>query len=541
MPVLKIYFSRFQRMTGLSRETIVDRLPYLGLDIEGEDPDAIRVEYNPNRADFSTDYGIARALRGLVGKELGPPEYKVLKGVVSVKVDANLRKVRPYIVCAAVRGLKMDDETIRQLISMQEDLHNGIARKRKKAAIGLHNMDAVKPPLTYAGVPSSFEFIPLGESKKMAVAKVLTDTETGVQYGRILAGASTFPMLRDSAGTVLSFPPIINGNVTKVDTSTKNVLVDVTSTDERVGGDALAIICAALSDAGGALESVRIDHPDSSRSSPDLSPTRMKFDQTLTTSLTGLDLGASEMARCLERSRLGLDGEGYAVIPRYRIDIIHPVDLVEEVAIGYGLDKIEPIYPPSSEPGSLNRLNVCLDRVSESISMAGFIETMNFDLADAASLYTRFSRSPDLRIEVENPRTIEHSLLRDSILPSLMSVLSRNVQASYPQRVFEVGRVFLREGKRIVEKPRAAALVAHSSSSFSEAKMYLEALVSTQLGESIRTVPSVHWAFAEGRTAEVLVKNQSIGYLGEIRPPALAAFGLDIPVAGYEIDLDPFL
>ena len=146
MPVLRIFFSRFEKMTGLSRETIVDRLPYLGLDIEGEDPDSIRIEYNPNRADFSTDYGIARALRGLVGTEAGPPEYKATRARSRLEVDANLHEVSPYIVCATATGLKMDDETIRQLISMQEDLHNGIARKRKKAAIGLHNMDAVRAP-----------------------------------------------------------------------------------------------------------------------------------------------------------------------------------------------------------------------------------------------------------------------------------------------------------------------------------------------------------------------------------------------------------
>ena len=528
-------------MTGLSRETIVDRLPFLGLDIESEDSDSIRIEYNPNRADFSTDYGIARALRGLVGAEVGPPEYRVDRGTSSVRVDPNLAKIRPYIACAAARGLKMDDETIRQLISMQEDLHNGIARKRKKAAIGLHNMDVVKPPLTYAGVPASFEFVPLGSNKKMSIEKILGETETGIQYGPILRNASSYPILSDSAGTVLSFPPIINGSVTKVDTSTRNILVDVTSTDPRIGDDALAIICAALADAGATIESVQVDYQHVMKVTPDLAPTKMKFDRELATSMTGLDLGLSEMSRCLERSRLGLDGDGDAIIPRYRVDIIHPVDLVEEVVIGYGLDKIEPLYPPSKEPGSLNSGNVALDRVSESVSMAGFIETINFDLVDVASLYTRFSRSPDSRIEVENPRTVEHSVLRDSILPSLMAALSRNVQATYPQKVYEVGRVFLREGPRIVEKPRLSALTAHSSCSFSEAKMYLEALASAHLGESVQTRPAAHWAFAEGRSAEVFVKDQSIGYLGEVKPSALAAFGLDVPVAGYEIDLGLFL
>jgi phenylalanyl-tRNA synthetase beta chain len=541
LPVLKIYFSRLGKMTGLSNERILDRLPFLGLDIESVDAESVRIEYNPNRADFSTDYGIARALKGLVGSEVGLPSYQVAAGPIRVEADANLSKVRPWIACAAVRGMKLDDETVRQLISMQEDLHNGIGRKRKKAAIGLHNLDAIKPPLRYRGMSGSFEFAPLGSAKKMTISEILRETDTGVAYGQILKGAAVYPVLYDSKDVVLSFPPIINGNATKVDAGTRNMFIDVTSIDERVGAEALAIICSALADAGGKIETVRVEYADSSRTTPDLSPQAMKFDEKLAARMTGLDLSQAEMKDCLARSRIGLDAEGIALIPRYRVDIIHPVDLAEEVAIGYGLDMIEPLYPASKEPGRLARVNSILDSVSESVAMAGFIETMGYDLVDADSLYQKFSRSGDSRIEVENPRTLEHHLLRDSTLPSLMSTLARNVKAAYPQRVFEVGRVYTRGGSGIDETPKLAALVAHSSSSFSEAKMYLEALVREHLGKGIETRVAQHWAFADGRCAEVTVDGMAIGHLGEVKPSAVAAFGLDVPVAAFEIDLSSFL
>jgi phenylalanyl-tRNA synthetase beta chain len=528
-------------MTGLSQERILDRLPFLGLDIESVDADSVRIEYNPNRPDFSTDYGIARALKGLVGSEVGLPTYQVADGPIRVKADSNLAQVRPWIACAVARGLKLDDETVRQLISMQEDLHNGIGRKRKKAAIGLHNLEAILPPFHYKGVPESFQFAPLGSARKMSIGEILRETETGVAYGPILRGATVFPMLYDSEDTVLSFPPVINGNATRVDTSTKNLFIDVTSTDERVGGEALAIICSALADAGGRMESVRVDYKDSSRITPDLSPMEMKFDAKLAAKMTGLDLSPSEMRDCLARSRIGLNSDGRALIPRYRVDVIHPVDLAEEVAIGYGLDRIVPLYPASKEPGRLARANSSLDKVSESVAMAGFIETMNYDLMDAVSLYERFSRSADSRIEVDNPRTLEHHILRDSILPSLMTTLARNVKAAYPQRVFEVGRVFMRDGSDIVEAPHLAAVVAHSSSSFSEAKMYLEALVREHLSTGTETRVAQHWAFADGRCAEVLVNGAGIGFVGELKPSAVAAFGLDVPVAGFELDLSRFL
>jgi phenylalanyl-tRNA synthetase beta chain len=400
----------------------------------------------------------------------------------------------------------------------------------------LHNLDVLTPPISYRGMPASFEFKPLGAGNKMTIEEILGGTETGRAYGHVLKGHSTYPVLFDSKGIVLSFPPIVNGVDTKVETGTRNLFIDVTSTDERVGDEALAILCSALADAGGSIESVSIVQQGGNRRTPDLSPTRMAFDAELTKTITGLDLTSSQMRDCLMSSRLDLDGRE-ALIPRYRVDIIHPVDLAEEVAIGYGLDRIEPSYPSSPDAGSFAPLAVELDGISDCMSRAGFIETMSYDLVDESSLYGKFSRPSDDRIEIENPRTIEHFLLRDSILPSLMSVLSRSVNAVYPQRVFEVGRVYIRDGPRIVERPQLGALVAHSSSSYSEAKMYLEALVREKFGGVLTTTKGSHWAFADGRCAEIILDMKKVGYIGELDPSAVASFGLDVPVAGFEIDL----
>lgn len=540
MPVVALETGRFSELVGADREKILDRLPYIGLDIESVEIDRIRVEYSPNRPDFGTDYGIAKALRGLLGLELGLKRYEVYPSKIAVSVDPKLSSVRPFIACAIADGLDFDDEDIRQLISLQEDLHNGLGRRRKMVAIGMHDISSLVPPMQYRAADPSFRFLPLGETSLMRLDQILAETETGKTFGRILAGYKHFPILNDSKGTVLSFPPIVNGSATKVTSDTKSMFIDVTSMEMPAGDDVLAIITTTLADMGGKIGSVKVNYQEGARDTPDLSPSRVALDARLINQVTGLELSGKQIVDCLRKSRLDVSGRS-VLIPRYRIDILHPVDIAEEVALGYGIDAIEAEYPPSKEPGSLNRINVGLDRVSESVAMAGFIETMNFDLVDVASLYTKFSRSPDSRIEVENPRTVEHSVLRDSILPSLMAALSRNVQATYPQRIYEVGRVFLRDGSKVVERPRLSALAAHSSSSFSEAKMYLEALALTQLGESIQTRPAGHWAFAEGRSAEVLVKKQGIGYMGEVRPTALAAFGLDVPVAGYEIDLAPFL
>jgi phenylalanyl-tRNA synthetase beta chain len=524
-------------MTGLSKERLLDRLPYLGLDIEGADDESVRIEYNPNRPDFSTDYGIARALRGLIGKETGVKVYRAAPGKLDVFADKNLPKVRPFIACAVARNLRLDEETIRQLISMQEDLHNGLGRKRRKVAIGLHDLEAVSPPVFYGGKDSNFAFVPLGSTEEMTVEEILQKTETGQAYGHILAGAPAYPMLFDSEGVVLSFPPIINGQTTKVATSTRSLFVDVTSTDARLGNEALAIICCALADAGAALETVSVKYAKAKAVTPDLSPSKMKFDAMLTEAITGLSLSKSQMKDSLRRSRLDLDAKGFAIVPSYRVDILHPVDLSEEVVIGYGLDKMTPSYPPSNDAGRFDPTITSVERMCLTMTESGFEETMNFDLVDDSSLYGKFGRSPDSKLEVDNPRTIEHYLLRDSLLPSLMAVLGRNTKNEYPQRAFEAGKVFIRTGASIAEATSIAALSAHSSSSFTEAKMHLQALVERHFGEAAETQPAGHWAFAEGRSARALLKGKPLGYLGEVKPSALAAFGVDVPACGFELDL----
>jgi phenylalanyl-tRNA synthetase beta chain len=537
VPVLKIYFDRFERMTGLSKERILDRLPYLGLDIEGTDNESVRIEYNPNRPDFSTDYGIARALRGLVGKETGLKHYLAAPGKTQVFADKRLPKVRPFIACAVARNLKLDEETIRQLISMQEDLHNGLGRKRRKVAIGFHDLGEITFPAFYSGKDSRFAFTPLGSEGEMTVEEILKRTETGIAYGHILAGAPSYPMLFDSKGVVLSFPPIINGDKTKVDTSTRDLFVDVTSTDARLGDEALAIISCALGDAGAALETVTVNYAKTKTITPELAPTKMKFDVKLAEAVTGLSLSKKEMKDSLRRSRLDLDAKGFASIPRYRVDILHPVDLTEEVVIGYGLDRMTASYPPSSDAGRFDPRITFVEAMCLTMAEAGFEETMSFDLVDDSTLYGNFGRSAGSKLEVDNPRSMEHYLLRDSLLPSLMAVLGRNTKNEYPQKVFEAGKVFLRNGSGLAEATSMAALSAHSSSSFTEAKMHLEALVTKHLGEAAETRPAPHWAFAEGRSAQALIKGTSVGFLGEIKPSALAAFGLDMPVCGFELDL----
>ncbi|MDG6909229.1 MAG: phenylalanine--tRNA ligase subunit beta [Nitrososphaerota archaeon] len=535
MPVVKIDLKRFSRMVGTDRKTILDRIPYVGLDIESTDRDSVRVEYSPNRPDFGTDFGIARALRGLLGKETGLPTFPATDSGIKVSVDRRLSSVRPFIACATANGLNLEEEDVRQIISLQEDLHNGLGRRRRVVAIGLHDLDAVSPPFSYRGVGSSFTFVPLGGREPRTIASILSESLEGKAFGGALGGTRLYPVITDSKGVALSFPPIINGEATRVTGETKNLFIDVTGTDSRACDDVLAVIATTLAEAGGRLGTVTIGH-ETPRRTPDLSPVVLPLDEKMVASVLGLRLTRSDIVRCLARSRLGVKGRK-VLAPRYRVDLLHPVDVAEEVALGYGMDRIGPLYPESRHPGQFDRFEEFLDSASTVLAGAGMIELMTFELTDEGSLYSKFRRPGSDRIAVQNPKSSEHSLLRDSLIPSLMASLSSNVKADYPQRVFEIGRVFARAGDRVSESWHLGCLVAHSQSSFTEAKMYLESVCRILSGREAKAVEGRHWAFAQGRSASVMVDSAEIGCVGELEPAAIDAFGLGVPVAGFEVDL----
>ena len=536
MPVVRLELARFTKLVGAGKKEILDRLPYIGLDIESADSDSIRVEYSPNRPDFGTDYGIARALRGLLGEETGLPEFRTKPTGIAVSVDRRLSRVRPYIACCVATGLRLDDEDIRQIISLQEDLHNGLGRKRRTVAVGLHDLDAVSPPLSYRGVTPDFEFLTLGAEKPSSIRSILSGTYEGRTYGHVFGSSRTFPVITDSKGTVLSFPPIINGDATKVTTKTKRMFVDVTSTDQKAGDDVLAILATTLSEAGGKLGSVIVKYPHSARTTPDLSPTELRLDIGLVNSMIGLELPRKEVLACLARSRMGVKG-AKALGPRYRVDLLHPVDVAEEVALGYGMDRIRPVYPPSKTPGMFNRFEEFLDSVSTVMAGAGMVEMMTYELTDRRSLYDAFGRSSSEKVTVQNPRSLDHSMLRDALVPALMAALSGNVKSDYPQRVFEIGRVYTRARGGVKESWHLGSLVAYSQASYTEAKMYLEASCRLVAGKEVTTRQAQHWAFSPGRCAQVAMKGQGLGHVGEVTPGAIDAFGIGVPVSGFEIDL----
>ena len=542
MPVVTLYKDRIERLVGKGIDEVKAVLPYIALDIEDESYEYIKVEYNPNRPDYSTDYGIARALKGLMDVEVGMPRIDVTPSDVRFIVDSTT-DVRPYIVGLLALNGRMDGEDIRQLIGMQEDLHMGIGRRRRKASIGIHDYDKVKPPFYYTTVDSGYSFVPLNHRSSMSIKDILSSTDVGREYAYIL-GTNRYPIIRDSNGDVLSFPPIINAELTKVSENSKNLLVEVTATDLNAAYDILAVIAVTLNDMGFSVGSVEVRYEDGntgkSMVTPDMGSRNMSLDLNYVNSILGLDLDATTVVDCLRRCRsdaYNYDDRIECIIPRYRIDIMSTIDLVEDVMIGYNVSRIEPRYPRLKATGMRDRTLKSLEYARDILVGLGMLEVMNFSLVSYELQYRMMNRTIKGVIRVKGSKSREHEILRDILLPSLLDVLSRNVHEPYPQMLFEIGKVFSYDA----EHYNVACVIADAEADYTRAKSYLQAFVRHLLGYDVITEPIDSSYYEYGRAADIKLKGRVVGSVGEISKSVLENFRIKVKVSAFELDLSEIL
>ncbi|MDP8888338.1 MAG: phenylalanine--tRNA ligase subunit beta, partial [Thermoproteota archaeon] len=437
------------------------------------------------------------------------------------------------------------DETLKQLIVMQEDLHNGVGRRRRKASIGIHNLDAIQFPVTYKTVSADYSFTPLDESSEFSIDQILKHLEIGKQYSHILSAFDRYPIIVDSVGTVLSLPPIINGQATKVNVRCRNLFVEVTATDQETAEDLLAILAITLYDAGFEIRTVSIV-VDSGRQkkieTPQMKPKVISADVGYVNSILGLMLDTKQMITCLKKSRLdakAVEGRKKIVctIPRYRIDISDPIDISEEVAIGYGIYNLEPKFPTSPTAGKKDSISVYFNTIRETMIGLGIVESLNFMLTSKEVQYSAFGIPAKNVLSVDSSKSTEHEILRDSLVPLLLQSLSYNIHEQYPQRLFEIGKTFLKSTAIIEERWRMGAVIAHTDAGYTEIKSTMQALFRSCFGKEATTKASTNHMFMEGRCAEVIFDGKSVGAVGEIIPLALENFKLRVPVSAFEIDL----
>ena len=308
------------------------------------------------RADLWSVEGLSRALQGYLNQTKGLKQYSVGKSAIEVNVNAQLYNIRPYICCSVIKDIHLSDSVIKGIMHLQDKLDQTNGRSRQKTSIGIYNLDLIKPPIEYTAVkPTDVSFVPLGFTEKMSLDEILEQHPKGIEYGQIVKKNPLYPMLFDSEGKVLSFPPIINSNdLGKITEESRNLLVEVTGTLHKTVLNTLNLVTLALIDRGGKAYSATIHYPEKSNYTEDTVVTpnfdnkRFELSVEDTNRLLGLKLNATEIGDLLLTAGLGVENisdEALTVlVPCYRVDVMHQVDIIEDVAIAYGYNNIEPTW-----------------------------------------------------------------------------------------------------------------------------------------------------------------------------------------------------
>lgn len=538
MPVITVSIAELSELSGVSVDLLLESLPELAVEVDKVEKDELTLEVNPDRCDLLSVEGMARALRGFHGFETGMPHYDIIRSEVTTEVELSVQEVRPYIVTAVLEKVDMTDNFLKSLMNVQEKLHLTLGRGREKVAIGVHDLSKVVPPFVYKGVnPATTSFVPLNRDRDMTMEDILSKHEKGKEYAHLLEGSDRYPLLLDSKGNVLSFPPVINSRLTEVTQESTRLFIDVTGNDLKAIEQSLNILCSIFHDRGAEIYSTKVVYGNKEHHYPDLSYKSMDLSIPEVRDMLGVPLDTKNIKEILYR--MGYepgesDGDNLKVeYPAYRHDIIHPWDILEDIAIGYGYHRFHGDLPRSFTVGRTLRSKKIENTVTELMIGYGFNEVMNFTLSSFDREFTQMELPPhDEYVEIQNPVSEDSSCLRVWILPSLLTNLRNNRKNPLPQRIFEVGDVL--EGYH--QMTHVGGVILDSESGFSMMKSLMDGLVRS-LGIDFITEKRNHPSFIDGRCASLTKDGVEIGLFGEIHPKVLNNFRLEYPAVSFELDI----
>lgn len=548
MPVITFKYQDLKDLgIDMEKDELIDTLPMMSSDIEDFDDEEIKVEFFPNRPDNLSVEGVARSFKGFIGQEVGFPDYKVEESGEYVTVDEDVAAIRPYIAFAKIDNVDFSGDKLKYIMDFQENLHWVIGRDRKKVAIGIHNADVVNSPIKYIATPKDANaFVPLEKDIAMTPEEVLTEHDKGKDYAHLIQDFEKYPLILDKDDNVLSMPPIINGELTKIKEDVHNIIVDVTGTDEKAVNQSLNIICSSFAEVGGQIKSMEIRYEDKTIITPDLTPQEMNVHvDTANELIGGTNLTAEDIKELLLKARFDAEiineNEVKAIIPSYRVDILHEVDIVENIAVQYHINDVVAELPDINTVAYENNWFKAEATIREVMIAMGFQEVMSLMLTNEEAHYEKMNQEEKPHVQVARPITIDRTMIRTSLINSLMEFLEDNKHEDLPQKIFEIGDVlYLDETKenKTVSSKKLAALVCHSTANFTEIKSIMSTVLSN-LGYTMEITDSENKTFIEGRAADVTGKAQKgaiKGFFGEVSPEVITNFTLDYPVIAFEIE-----
>jgi len=556
MPTITIRRNELGRLAGwpITIDMLETLLPLVKGELKetGTDGEELKIELNDsNRPDWWCVEGIARQFRLHRGKPVRalPRQTGRRAGVPQIRVESPVQPLRPFLGACIARSIRVDEPLLDQLIQTQEKLAEIFGQKRRALSIGYYRLDPLVFPLTYTAVkPTAAVFTPLGMEQPLTLEAILEEHPKGREYGQMLKGSPLIPYLFDAKGRPLSLPPIVNSReVGEVRAGDRNLLIEVTGTDLRLVILLINLLAQNLVDRGATILPVEILYPNATAYGRRVTmPHDIAEPMTLTSgqveAVLGMRLSGAEASRALRKAghRVSAARGGWTVTPPpYRGDLMHPVDLIEDIAMQLGYDRLTPELPATFTVGGVTQNTRLEERVRRWMIGLGFQEVMTNILSSRGDLADKMGLEPPM-VEVENALSLQYAALRPWLLPSLMRVEAASGHAFYPHRIFEVGEVATIEetdgARRSRSEPHLAALLASPSAAFSELHSSLEFLM-LEAGVVYRLEPAAHPSFLEGRVGAVRIDGHTAGWIGELHPAVLERWKIAMPCVAWELNL----
>ena len=530
----------FEKEIGKLDDKMQNRIALFGNPVEAIDEKEVQVEVFPNRPDLLSYQGFKRAFLGFLGKKTGLRDYKInpVEKNYQVIIDKSVANIRPFTACAIVKNLSLDDEKIKEIIDLQEKLHSTLGRKRKKVAIGIYPLEKIKLPITFKALePDKIRFVPLESEKEMSGLEILQKHPTGKEYAHLLAGKEKFPVFVDAEEKILSMPPIINSQITgRVTEKTKDIFVECSGSDFEILKKTLNILVTTFADMGAKIYQMELKY-GKKELTPDLKPEAMKISVETTNKLLGLNLNEKQVKGFLERMGHSYD-KGKVKIPSWRIDVLHEVDLIEDVAIAYGYENFVPEIPKISTIGEENSREIIKRKIAEIITGLGFLEVSNYHLTSKEMQFSRMLNPEKEFVLLEESKT-DYNILRKDLSHYLLRIFSENSDSEYPQKIFEIGKIF--EQKNAINERENFAL-AITPGNFTDVKQIFEYIIKMLNSDlQIKETENHPMHFIDGRVGKIIFDGKEIGFIGEIHPKILRNWRIKMPVALLELNLDLLL
>lgn len=563
MPTISIFKDDLESLLGgrpeqeITTERLEEWLMLVKGELKGLNPESgeVRVELqDSNRPDLWCCEGIARQIRVKRQGKLTPYEFfrGRKKPSLRLNVGPGLDSVRPYVAACAARGYRVTEEGLAQLIQTQEKLADIFGHKRRTVSIGIYQLSKIVFPLTYELVkPDEARFTPLGMGTAMTLSEILMVHPKGLEYGHVIAGQSRLPLLRDAKHQPLSFPPIINSReIGEVRVGDDELFVEVTGTDLPMVVLTLNIFATNLADRGATIDTVEVHYPRNTvLGKRVVTPQDLGKSTTIEIKTIEKALGQKLGVKTIKQA---LQGYGYQIssgketikakLPPYRQDLMHAMDVVEDVAMSRGYESFQPEMPAQFTVGVLSRIEQVSDRARELMVGLGFQEIIS-NILGSPEHYCSAMRLGGTEwghmVEVDNAMTLTFSCLRQWMLPSLLRVEAASSRAFYPHRIFEAGDVAVPDPKHELgsrTETVLSAVIAHATAHFSEIHSCLDVLC-YHLGKEYILEPLQHPSFLEGRAGRIVVAGTPVGVIGEIHPEVLERWQITVPAVSFDVNL----